>query len=202
MDKARSRVVLNPPEPMGDYVSRGGLKLRAAIECLQLDLTGLVAADLGSNVGGFVDCLLQLGANRVYAVDTGYGVLAWKLRKDPRVVVKERQNALHVKLPESVDLVTIDVGWTKQEKILPAAAKLLKPMGRIISLIKPHYESERSKTRGGVLTPAQSLDALEYVTDRIEALGFTIQAIVKSPIAGQKGNMEFLACLCGAKTVI
>jgi len=202
MDNPRSRAIVNPPEPSGDFVSRAGLKLQAAIDCLQLDLSGLIAADLGSNVGGFVDCLLQRGVSRVYAVDTGYGVLAWKLRKDPRVVVKERQNALHVKLLEQVDLVTIDVGWTRQEKILPAAVGLLKPAGRIITLIKPHYESEQAKTQRGVLTADQSLETLQRVLARIEALGFSIGAVVKSPIAGQGGNAEFLACLNRAGNVM
>ncbi len=108
-----------------DYVSRGGLKLAAALKAFGLSPAGWVCADLGSNVGGFVDCLLRAGATRVYAVDTGYGVLAYRLRRDPRVVVRERTNALHVTLPEPADLVTIDVAWTSQEHILPAAVRML-----------------------------------------------------------------------------
>ncbi len=109
------------------YVSRGGEKLAAALNHFEIDVSDLVCADLGSHVGGFVDCLVQRGAARVYSVDTSYGTLAWKLRRDPRIVVLERTNAMHVVLPEPVDLVTIDVGWTPQSKILPGAAGLLRP---------------------------------------------------------------------------
>ena len=109
------------------YVSRGGEKLAAALDHFDIDVADRVCADLGSHVGGFVDCLVQRGAARVYSVDTSYGTLAWKLRRDPRVVVLERTNAMHVVLPEPVDLVTIDVGWTPQSKILPGTAGLLRP---------------------------------------------------------------------------
>ena len=109
------------------YVSRGGEKLAAALDRFGLDVTGLVCADLGSHVGGFVDCLLRRGAARVHSVDTAYGTLAWKLRRDSRVVVYERTNAMHVSLPEPVDLVTIDVGWTPQVRILPNVARLVTP---------------------------------------------------------------------------
>src|SRR3989344_6816827 len=126
------------------YVSRAGEKLAFALDYWHIDVTGLVCADLGCSTGGFTDCLLQHSAAKVYAVDTGYGVLDYKLRKDPRVVALERTNALHVKLPERVDLVTIDVGWTPQKLILPRALELLKPGGKIISLVKPHYEIRKS----------------------------------------------------------
>ena len=109
-----------------DYVSRGGDKLAAALDHFERDVTGRVCADLGSHVGGFVDCLLGRGAARVYAVDTSYGTLAWKLRRDPRVVPLERTNAIHVELIEPVDLVTIDVGWTPQAKILPNVARMIE----------------------------------------------------------------------------
>src|SRR3954470_11288116 len=107
------------------FVSRAGQKLEHALNTFHIDVNGQTCADLGSNVGGFVDCLLQRGAAKVYSIDTGYGVLDWKLRKDPRVVVMERTNAIHVTLPEKVSLVTIDVAWTKQRIILPAARRLL-----------------------------------------------------------------------------
>ncbi len=177
------------------YVSRAGLKLSAALRTFALDVSNLIAADLGSNVGGFVDCLLRRGAAKVYSIDTAYGVLAWTLRKDPRVVVMERQNALHTELPERVDLVTIDTGWTKQITILPAARKLLKPTGLIVTLIKPHYESKIAKTQRGVLTPEQSRTELSRVINEIQHSGWTIKVIVQSPIVGQSGNMEFLALL-------
>ena len=112
-------------DPAKPFVSRAGLKLEHAMQTFGLDAAGKVCADLGSNTGGFVDCLLRRGAARVYAVDTGYGVLEWKLRNDPRVVVMERTNAMHVVLPEKVQIVTIDVAWTRQQRILPAAARIL-----------------------------------------------------------------------------
>src|SRR3954464_2055528 len=108
---------------MSEFVSRAGQKLEHALVKFSIDVTGWICADLGCNVGGFVDCLLQRGAAKVYAIDTGYGALDWKLRKDPRVVTMERTNAMHVSLPEQVDLVTIDVAWTRQNKILPSARK-------------------------------------------------------------------------------
>ena len=128
------------------FVSRGGLKLDAALEHFGLDLTnGGVGADLGCSTGGFVDCQLQHGASKVYAVDTAYGELAWKLRSDDRIVVIERSNALHTEPPDGAvcDLVSLDLGWTKQDKAIPAALRWLndKPTARIVTLIKPHYEA-------------------------------------------------------------
>ena len=120
------------------FVSRAGLKLAHALKRFDVLCAGLVCADLGSQIGGFVNCLLQNGAARVYAVDTCYGTLAWKIRRDERVVVMERTNALHVQLPQLVDLVTIDVGWTRQAAILPHAKTLCKPDGRTASL-PGHY---------------------------------------------------------------
>ncbi len=183
--------------PTGDtkrsFVSRAGLKLEAALETFKLDMAGMVAADLGCNVGGFTDCLLQRGAAKVYAVDTAYGVLAWTLRKDARVVVKERVNAMHVKLPELVDVVTIDVGWTRQEKILPVAMKLIKPGGMLLSLIKPHYESDQARKQHGVLSEPESIAMLDEVVTKIAGMGLQVRGVVKSPIEGQKGNVEFVA---------
>ena len=123
---------------MPAFVSRAGQKLDHALGAFALDVSGFICADFGSNTGGFVDCLLQRGAAKVYAIDTGYGVLDWKLRKDPRVVVMERTNAMHVELPEPVRLVTIDVAWTKQRIILPAAKRVLDRDGWIVTLLKPH----------------------------------------------------------------
>src|SRR5215203_5161018 len=120
---------------MPPFVSRAGQKLDHALATFGLDVTGRTCADLGSNTGGFVDVLLWRGAAKVYAIDTGYGALEWKLRKDPRVVVMERTNAMHVKLPEQVGVVTIDVAWTKQRHILPAARRLVSEEGRVVSLV-------------------------------------------------------------------
>ncbi len=174
------------------FVSRGGEKLAAALDAFGLAPAGMICADLGCNVGGFTDCLLQRGAKRVYAVDTGYGELAWKLRKDPRVVVMERTNALHVELPEAVELVTIDVAWTRQHLILPAAARLLSPDGLIVTLIKPHYEADRAALRGGVLPEECLPDALDAVRGRLAKTGMVIEQMIASPITGRKGNREYL----------
>ncbi|MBT5831015.1 MAG: TlyA family rRNA (cytidine-2'-O)-methyltransferase, partial [Candidatus Latescibacteria bacterium] len=119
------------------FVSRGGDKLDGALDVFGLDVVGQTVADLGSNVGGFTDCVLQRGARCVYAVDTGYGVLDWKLRQDERVVVRERVNALHVTLPEPVDLTVVDVGWTPMVRILPVALNLVRQDGCVIALLKP-----------------------------------------------------------------
>ena len=175
------------------FVGRGGLKLQAALEAFKIDARGLVCADLGSNIGGFVDCLLQNGAAKVYSVDTSYGTLAWKLRTDPRVVVMERTNALHATLPEKVDLATVDVGWTPQRLILPNAVKMLKPGGRIVTLVKPQYESQENERVRGVVKP----ECLEVVLDRVKSellkIGIEIRETIESPILGEGGNKELLA---------
>src|SRR5213080_4452991 len=139
---------------MAEFVSRAGQKLDHALTAFGLNVSGKTCADLGSNTGGFVDCLLGREAAKVYAVDTGYGALDWKLRKDGRVIVMERTNAMHVTLPEKVELVTIDVAWTKQRHILPAARRMLADGGVCVTLIKPHYEAEPALLRKGVL-PAE-----------------------------------------------
>ena len=177
------------------FVSRGGDKLDAAIDAFNIDPTGWICADLGCNVGGFTDCLVSRGAARVYAVDTGYGELAWTLRRDERVVVMERTNALHVELPEPVQLITIDVAWTRQHLILPVARSLLTDGGTIITLIKPHYEAKQSDLRGGVLPEEKINDILNATTHRLSETGIQLTAMMPSPIRGQKGNREYLALL-------
>jgi 23S rRNA (cytidine1920-2'-O)/16S rRNA (cytidine1409-2'-O)-methyltransferase len=180
---------------MSDFVSRAGQKLEHAIATMRIEVAGKTCADLGSNTGGFVDCLLKRGAAKVYAIDTGYGVLDWKLRNDPRVVVMERTNAMHVELPEKVSIVTIDVAWTRQRRILPAARKMLTDNGIVITLIKPHYEAEASMLRKGIL-PADAVDTvIERVQSDFKAAGFDCRQIVMSPIKGAKGNAEALALL-------
>lgn len=181
------------------YVTRAGLKLAAALDAFGVDPVGLICADFGSNVGGFVDCLLRRGASRVYAIDTGYGVLAWTLRRDSRVVVMERTNAMHVALPEPVDLVTIDVAWTAQHNILPNAVRQLRPEGRIVSLVKPHYEADKSLLDGGVLAPDDARRILDETTNRITQAGMHVLATIDSPIVGAKGNLEFLALIAPAR---
>lgn len=177
------------------FVSRAGQKLDHAMNAFAIDVAGQTCADLGCNVGGFTDCLLQRGATKVYAVDTGYGVLDWKLRKDPRVVVMERTNAMHATLPEGVSFICIDVAWTKQKHILPAAARLLAEGGQVVTLIKPHYEADASQLRGGVLPEQQLPATLERVKTDITAAGFILRDVVTSPIKGAKGNVELLGWL-------
>lgn len=189
------------------YVSRGGDKLAASLEHFKLDVTSCVCADLGSQVGGFVDCLLRHGAVRVYAVDTCYGTLAWKLRSDPRVVVVERANAMHVSLPEPVDTVTIDLGWTPQARILPNVAKLIMgPRGlksaarsctnaRIVTLIKPHYEAPEDLLVDGVLPDTAVNQVVEGVLQQVTTMGWTVCGTFPSPIRGHAGNQEVFALL-------
>jgi 23S rRNA (cytidine1920-2'-O)/16S rRNA (cytidine1409-2'-O)-methyltransferase len=187
-----------PPAVPNDetkYATRSGLKLEHALDAFSLSVEQKVCADLGSHQGGFVDCLLQRGAAKVYSVDTSYGTLAWKLRKDPRVVVMERTNAMHVELPEPVDVVTIDVGWTPQRHILPSAARLLKPDGRIVSLVKPQYEAAEAERAGGVV-PEENLEpVLARVRLEVQAAGLAILGETRSPIKGGGGNVEYLFLL-------
>ena len=180
------------------FVSRAGLKLEGALEAFGLDVAGWVCADFGCNVGGFTDCLLQRGAAKVYAIDTGYGSLAWKLRKDPRVVVLERTNALYLAPPEPVDLVVVDMAWTVQELSLPAAMRWLRPglehSGHVISLLKPHYELAKlqGKAPHEVLTQQRARQVCLEVCDRLAGGGVQVKAVMESTLAGKGGNREFL----------
>lgn len=178
------------------FVGRAGEKLEFALTQFKIDCKGKTCADFGSSIGGFVDCLLQHGAKKVYSVETGYGVLDWKLRNDPRMVVMERTNAMHVVLPEKVDLITVDVSWTKQKNILLNALKNLKDNGAIISLIKPHYEAEKRFLRKGVLPEEEIGNVLEQVIQEIKLLKLQNLGLVESPITGEKGgNKEYLVFL-------
>ena len=180
---------------MQPFVSRAGQKLDHALGAFALDVSGSVCADLGSNAGGFVDCLLRRGAAKVYAIDTGYGALDWKLRKDPRVVVMERTNAMHAVLPEPVGVVTIDVAWTKQRHILPAARRMVRQDGAVVTLIKPHYEADPSQLVRGVLPEADVDGVVNGVRADVVAAGFELVDTVRSPIVGAGGNVEVLALL-------
>jgi 23S rRNA (cytidine1920-2'-O)/16S rRNA (cytidine1409-2'-O)-methyltransferase len=183
---------------MGEFVSRAGIKLDHALAAFGVDVAGKICADLGCSTGGFTDCLLQRGAAKIYAVDTGYGVLDWKLRKDARVVVMERTNAMHVKIPEVVSIVTIDVGWTRQRNILPNAGGMLAKGGTVVTLIKPHYEADPVLLRNGVL-PEESLESvIKNVKREIESSGWLWKLSVLSPIKGMGGNLEMLVKLAAA----
>ncbi len=204
------------------FVSRGGDKLQTAIENWKLKIENYVVLDVGSSTGGFTDCLLQNGAKKVYALDTAYGELAWKLRNDPRVVVMERTNILHLeslarRLEEAsplggnaspkqvgrsfadaqddkvrVDLVTIDAGWTKLELILPIVRNFLKPEGVIIALLKPHYEADKRDLVKGVLSEQKSAEVKDEIIKKIGYLGFKVEVEMESPILGGAGNKEYL----------
>ena len=180
---------------MAEFVSRAGQKLDHALSAFGLDVSGKTCADLGSNTGGFVDCLLSRRAAKVYAIDTGYGALDWTLRKDPRVVVMERTNAMHATLPEKVAVVTIDVAWTRQKHILPPARRMLADDGWVVTLIKPHYEAEPAQLRKGILPAELVPQVVESVAREICAAGFELVRTVDSPIKGSKGNAEVLAWL-------
>ncbi len=179
------------------FASRAGEKLERAITEFHIDVTGKTCADFGSSTGGFVDCLLQHEATKIYAVETGYGILDWKLRNNPKVIVKERTNAMHVTLPEKVDIITNDTSWTKQKNILPNILTNLKPDGIIITLIKPHYEADKSLLHKGVLIEKDAENVAEQtVADIIEKFGLQLGGFTKSPILGGKGgNTEYLALL-------
>lgn len=192
-------------DPEHPYVGRGGLKLEHAITTFDLDVSGLHCADLGCSTGGFTDCLLQHGAASVVSVDTAYGELAWKLRSDDRVTVRERTNALHAEPDALVDLVVLDLSWTPQRLALPAAAKWLNSTGRIISLVKPHYELTDAEKDAlpakGVLNEADAERVVERVMYDVAAMGFEVLGVTKSPILGggkrnkskSRGNAEWLA---------
>ncbi len=190
------------------YVSRAGDKLQAALEAFGVDVGGAVCADFGCNVGGFTDCLLQHGARRVYAVDTGYGALAWTLRRDPRVVVMERTNALHAQPPEGVDVVTIDVGWTIQQRIIPAALRWLKrdsagrSNGQVISLLKPHYELAKLQRRSpaGTLDRHAACQLCRDICQRLTEADLGPVAVMQSALLGKGGNVEFVLLFDGART--
>jgi 23S rRNA (cytidine1920-2'-O)/16S rRNA (cytidine1409-2'-O)-methyltransferase len=178
---------------MTKYVSRAGEKIEYALKYFGLNPNGYVCADFGSNVGGFVDCLLQYGAKKVYAVETGYGVLDWKLRQDDRVVIMERTNAMHVKLPEKVDFISVDTSWTKLQNIIPNVLINLKDDGQIVALLKPHYEAEQKMIKKGKLQEEYIPEILKEVKENLQKYNLTIIGELESPILGEKGkNKEFL----------
>jgi len=182
------------------YVSRGGLKLEGALQSLALSPTGLVCLDVGASTGGFTDCLLQNGAARIYAVDVGYGQLAWKLRQDPRVAVIERTNIRHMQtdaIPESVDLATIDVSFISLKIVVPAVAGFLKNGARILALIKPQFEVGKNQVgKGGVVRDANlHTRVIQGLTAFFVKLGFLCESVIPSPILGPKGNREFFILL-------
>ena len=180
------------------FVGRGGLKLEAALRAFEIDVTGLVAADVGASTGGFTDCLLQRDARKVYALDVGYGQLAWSLRQDNRVVVMERTNVRYLDaLPEPIDLATIDVSFISLRLILPKVLNWLTPAGRIIALIKPQFEAgpEDVGTGGIVRNPEVHRRVLGEILNFVPSINLYPQNLISSPITGSDGNKEFLVLL-------
>lgn len=182
------------------FVSRGGLKLAKAVEVFALSFKDKVVVDIGSSTGGFTDCTLQNGAQRVYAVDVGYGQLDWKLRTDPRVVSMERVNARYLtkdSLPEQVDFIVSDVAFISITKIFTAMLAILKEDGQVLSLIKPQFEAGREYVgkKGVVKDISVHKQVLEFVLSQAENVGFHVWGLDYSPIRGPEGNIEYLAWL-------
>jgi 23S rRNA (cytidine1920-2'-O)/16S rRNA (cytidine1409-2'-O)-methyltransferase len=193
-DESAEIAVSGPPHP---YVSRGGVKLAAALDHFQIDPSGLVCLDVGASTGGFTDCLLQRGAARVYAVDVGHGQLDARLRADPRVVVREKVNARALSaadVPEPVDLTVADVSFISLRLILPAVAVLTKAGAAIVTLVKPQFEAGRGEVpRGGVVKSEEvRRRVVEEVGEAGRRLGLEVLGSIRSPIQGARGNEEFL----------
>jgi 23S rRNA (cytidine1920-2'-O)/16S rRNA (cytidine1409-2'-O)-methyltransferase len=182
------------------FVSRGGLKLRKGLDEFGIDVSGLVAIDIGASTGGFTDCLLQRGARRVFAVDVGYGQLAWKLRTDGRVTNMEKTNIRHLEpgqLDEVPDIAVIDASFISLAKVLPHAIRLLSDDGLIVALIKPQFEVGRGEVgKGGVVRDEKKhREVTGSIRMLAEELGLEVRGETESPILGPKGNREFLICL-------
>lgn len=181
------------------YVSRGGIKLEHALDELGLDVAGLSCLDVGASTGGFTDCLLRRGADRVIALDVGYGQLDWTLRNDPRVEVMERVNARHLgpgELPYRPGLATIDVSFISLAKVLPAVAACLEPGGELLALVKPQFELGRGRVRGGVVrSPEERREALLAAARSARDAGLSVEGFAPSGLPGPKGNREtFMRC--------
>lgn len=187
------------------YVSRGGLKLEKAVACFPIHLEGAICGDIGASTGGFTDCMLQNGASKVYAVDVGYGQLAWSLRSDPRVVCLERTNARHLtreQIPDLLDFASVDVSFISLKLILPALRPLLKVDGEVVCLVKPQFEAGKEKVgkKGVVRDPAVHLEVLEHFLTHASEADFTVKDISFSPVRGPEGNIEYLGYLSALPT--
>ena len=188
------------------FVSRGGLKLQKAMDSFDLSLQDVIAMDIGASTGGFTDCMLQHGAAKVYAVDVGYGQLAWKLRTDPRVVNLERTNVRYLtkeQVPDLLDFASVDVSFISLKLILPVLFDFLSPEGQAVCLIKPQFEAGKGKVgkKGVVRDPAVHLEVLENVFEFTENAGFDILHLDFSPVKGPEGNIEYLMHICKKNSV-
>ncbi|MCY3625976.1 MAG: TlyA family RNA methyltransferase [Candidatus Dadabacteria bacterium] len=195
----REDSIVEVEEPARKFVSRAGVKLEKAITQFSIDVKGKVALDIGASTGGFTDCLLRFGAQRVYAFDVGHGQIDWNLRNDSRVIVREKINCRYLKpedVGEKVDLVTIDVSFISLSLIIEPAACVLKEDGTLIALIKPQFEVGRKDVgTGGVVKNERSIkEAADKVTSHLGRLGFNVTGVTESPIKGTGGNREFLVC--------
>lgn len=208
--RADGQVVLKPatmiaPEVLLEvdqgppFVSRGGEKLQAALATFDIDVHERVCADVGASTGGFTDCLLQNGAIRVYAIDVGQGILHWKLRQDSRVVVMENTNARYVeRLPEPTSMVTIDASFISLKILLPVVQGWLSESGEVVALVKPQFEAGRAavaRGEGVIRDPAIHRQVLNEVLASAQQAGYTVRGLIRSPLLGPKGNVEFLAWL-------
>lgn len=182
------------------YVSRGGLKLQKALDEFGIDVGGMVVMDVGASTGGFTDCLLQRGARRVFAIDVGYGQLAWKLRQDERVLSLEKTNIRYLEpasLPELPDMAVIDASFISLDKVLPNTLSLVKPGGTLVALVKPQFEVGKGEVgKGGVVRdPEKHHAVIESVCVLAQTLQLEVLGVTESPILGPKGNREFLLYL-------
>jgi 23S rRNA (cytidine1920-2'-O)/16S rRNA (cytidine1409-2'-O)-methyltransferase len=197
IDPNSNLAIVKNPAP---YVSRGGLKLEAALDIFQVKVQDKIAIDIGASTGGFTDCLLQRGVKRVYAVDVGYGQLAWKLRNNPRVILLEKTNIRYLtpeSLPEKVDLAAIDVSFISLTLVLPPVKNLLKQPGEILALIKPQFEVGKGEVgKGGIVKDPHKHEAvIQKIISFTEELGLISHGVIKSPLKGPKGNQEFFIYL-------
>ncbi len=179
------------------YVSRGGLKLERALDVLSLDLSGLTCLDIGASTGGFTDCMLQNGAAKVYAVDVGYGQMAWSLRQDDRVIVIERTNIRYIDfeiIGELMDLITIDTSFISLKLVVPAAEQFMKPGTLILALIKPQFEAGKERIgKGGVVRdPVLRMEIVGEIVSFFIHRGYETLPVIESPVPGPKGNVEFI----------
>ena len=190
--------ILTVKEQAIPFVSRGGLKLDKAVRKYELTLRGKVAMDIGASTGGFTDCMLQNDASKVYAIDVGYGQLAWKLRTDERVINLERTNfryVTHEQIPEKLDFASVDVSFISLKHILPTLKSIIKPYGTAVCLIKPQFEAGKDKVgkKGVVREKSVHIEVIENVVGYIKENGFSLLALDFSPIKGPEGNIEYLA---------
>ena len=193
------------------YVSRGGLKLEAAIKYFNIDVKDKLIMDVGSSTGGFTDCLLQKGAKKAYCIDVGYGQLAWSLRKDPRVILLERTNIRYLReilreqeatgkeqeygdlVDSKIDIATIDVSFISLTKVVPEVIKCLNDEGEMLALVKPQFEVGKGEVgKGGIVREEEKrLKAVKYVEEELKKCGLKSHGVFQSPVSGQKGNVEY-----------